>query len=329
MNSYYVDPGYDIQQGEKKAIRKTVNLIACAFLAMSFIMVLWSYPAIFLAKRIGLYEVLVQTANDPALLNVLQVTISALAFLVPYALFGKILKVNFGEALNLKVETNFKQTVGLLLLGAGFCAFANYASSVAGAIFESFGFTYTANIHHPNPTDPFGIVLSILATAVTPAIVEEFALRGVVLHALKRFGNGFAVLISATLFGLLHGNFEQIPFAFLVGLYLGFLTIKTKSIVPAVILHFYNNFSSVIISLVDDKFSQNIMQFAYMFYLLIMICLSVVGLFVLRKEDNNFFATGDEKTVLPVKTKVLTALFSPVMLVVYLIVVWEIFFIYV
>ncbi len=328
MNSYYVDPGYDVQQGEKKAIRRTVNLVGGAFLFMSAIMVLWSFPAVLLATIMGYGETLMQMANDPALLNVLQIVISSAAFLPAYAVLGKILKVNFGEALNLKSETNFKQNVGLLLLGAGFCAFANFASSVAGAIFESFGFTYTANIHHPNPTDPFGIVLSILATAVTPAIVEEFALRGVVLHALKRFGNGFAVLISAVVFGLLHGNFEQIPFAFLVGLYLGFLTVKTKSIVPAVILHFYNNLSSVVLSLVGDKVTQNVMQFAYLFYLLIMICFGVVGLLVLRKENNEFFAIKESDGVLPFKTKVLTALFSPVMIITCVVVLLEAFLIY-
>lgn len=329
MNSYYVDPGYDIQQAKKRAIRKTANFVGGAFLAMSLIMALWSFPVVLFAKTMGFYEALVQAANDPALLNVLQITISALAFLVPYAVLGKILKVNFGEALNLKIETNYKQTFGLLLLGAGFCAFANYASSVAGAIFERVGITYSANIHHPNPTDPFGIALAVLATAVTPAIVEEFALRGIVLHVLKRFGDGFAVLISATLFGLLHGNFEQIPFAFLLGLYFGFLTIKTKSIIPAVVLHFYNNFSSVVFSLVADKVSQNVMQFAHLFYLLIMICFGVVGLFVLKKENNEFFAMRGENDVLTFKTKVLAALLSPVMLVAYLIVVWEIFFIYI
>ncbi len=329
MNSYYVDPSYDIQQAKKRAIRKTANFVGGAFLVMSLIMALWSFPVILFAKTMGFYEALVQAVNDPALLNVLQITISALAFLPTYAVLGKILKINFGEALKLKGETTFKQNLGLLLLGAGFCAFANYASSVAGAIFESVGITYSANIHHPNPTDPFGIALAVLATAVTPAIVEEFALRGIVLHALKRFGDGFAVLISAIVFGLLHGNFEQIPFAFLVGLYLGFLTIKTKSIVPAVILHFYNNFSSVVLSLVADKVSQNVMQFAYLFYLLIMICLGVVGLFVLKKENNEFFAMRGENDVLTFKTKVLTALLSPVIIVVYVVVTFEAFFLYV
>ena len=172
-------------------------------------------------------------------------------------------------------------------------------------------------------------MLSVIATAVTPAIVEEFALRGVVLHALKRFGNGFAVLVSAGLFGLLHGNLEQIPFAFVVGLYLGYLTVKTKSSVPAVMLHFYNNASSIIFSYVQYIASQNTLQFVYMFYLLIMLCLGVLGLVVLRKEDEKFFAFGDSQSALSFKTKMGVAALSPVMIVVYLVVIWESFFVYI
>ncbi len=329
MNSYYVDPEYDLQQGEKRAIRKTVNLICAAFLVMSAIMTLWSFPVAIFAQRMGFYDLLVQASSDTTLLNVFQIVISTLAFVPVYILFGKILKVSFGEALKLKSETTFTQNLGLVLVGAAFCGFANYASSYAGSIFQSFGFSYSANIHHENPTNVFGIILSVFATAITPAIIEEFALRGVVLHALKRFGNGFAVLVSAGLFGLLHGNLEQIPFAFVVGLFLGFLTVKTKSIVPAVLLHFYNNASSLIFSYVQDVCSQNTMQFVYMFYLLIMICLGVLGLVILRKEDEKFFSFGDSESALSFKTKMGVAALSPVMIVVYVVVIFESFFVYI
>ncbi len=329
MNSNYADPQYLLKKGEKKAIRKTVNCICAAFLAMSFIMTLWSLPAVAFAKVLGLDAALMQMATDTTLLNVLQIVISTLAFVPPYIVLGKGLKVNFGEALKLKSETTFKQNIGLLLIGAAFCGFANYASSFAGSIFQSFGFSYSANIHHPNPTNPFGIALSVIATAITPAIVEEFAMRGVAFSALRKYGNGFAVLVTAGIFGLLHGNLEQIPFAFLIGLYLGFLTAKTKSIVPAVVLHFYNNLSSVIFSYVQDNVSQSTMQFVFMFYLLIMICFGIVGMIVLRKEDNGFFAFNDGESLLSFKTKIGVAALSPVMLVVYLVVIWESFFVYI
>jgi len=48
-------------------------------------------------------------------------------------------------------------------------------------------------------------------------------------------------LISAIAFGLLHGNIIQTPFAFLVGLVLGYVTVE-YSIIWAIVLHIINNF---------------------------------------------------------------------------------------
>lgn len=53
------------------------------------------------------------------------------------------------------------------------------------------------------------------------------------------------------MFGLLHGNLIQFVFATLVGLILGFVTVKTDSIVPAVIIHGFNNGMSVVTMLAE------------------------------------------------------------------------------
>lgn len=48
------------------------------------------------------------------------------------------------------------------------------------------------------------------------------------------------------MFGLLHGNVVQFIFAFSVGLILGYITVTTDSIVPAVFIHALNNSMSVV-----------------------------------------------------------------------------------
>ena len=64
---------------------------------------------------------------------------------------------------------------------------------------------------------------------------------------LRPYGNGLAILVSSLLFGLMHGNVLQIPFAFMVGLALSFLVVKTNCIWLACGLHFLNNFMSVLL----------------------------------------------------------------------------------
>ena len=50
--------------------------------------------------------------------------------------------------------------------------------------------------------------MNALATAVVPLFVEEFLFRGVILSQFRKYGDVFAVIASALLFGLLHRNFS-------------------------------------------------------------------------------------------------------------------------
>ena len=80
----------------------------------------------------------------------------------------------------------------------------------------------------------------ILYVAVVAPVVEELLFRGAVLRSFQPFGKRFAIVFSALLFGLFHGNLIQIPFAFLTGLVLGYTAVE-YSIVWAMLLHFINN----------------------------------------------------------------------------------------
>lgn len=71
-------------------------------------------------------------------------------------------------------------------------------------------------------------------------VFEEIIFRGVVLRGLMPYGRRLAVLGSALLFGLFHGNIVQSPYAFAVGLVLGF-TASQFSIWWAIVLHMVNN----------------------------------------------------------------------------------------
>lgn len=88
---------------------------------------------------------------------------------------------------------------------------------------------------------PLGfIVIGILAP-----VVEELVFRGATLRALfKVFPEGrhwWAIAISALIFALIHGNFAQGLHAFLIGLLLGWMFYRTRSIIPGVIYHLVNN----------------------------------------------------------------------------------------
>lgn len=70
---------------------------------------------------------------------------------------------------------------------------------------------------------------------------EEILFRGLILRSLEKYGKQVAIFVSALLFGLFHGNVIQIPYAFLVGLLLAYVTVE-YSIFWAIVLHVFNNF---------------------------------------------------------------------------------------
>lgn len=79
-----------------------------------------------------------------------------------------------------------------------------------------------------------------LYASILAPIVEEVLFRGYVLRTLRPYGKRFAVFGSAFLFAIFHGNLLQTPYAFLMGLVLGYVTVE-YSIFWSVALHMFNN----------------------------------------------------------------------------------------
>lgn len=90
------------------------------------------------------------------------------------------------------------------------------------------------------------LLLSYLSTAVLPAFFEELLFRGVLLQPLRRYGDRFAVAVSAVAFCICHTTLGQMPTALLMGLVLGVFTVRSGSLFTGIAIHFlYNSFAWV------------------------------------------------------------------------------------
>lgn len=79
---------------------------------------------------------------------------------------------------------------------------------------------------------------SLIQVCVLAPVIEEILMRGVVLGGLKNsYGTVTALLISATLFACLHFNMVQTLSAFVCGIVLGLLFIKTNSVFCCMVAH--------------------------------------------------------------------------------------------
>lgn len=102
-------------------------------------------------------------------------------------------------------------------------------------------------------TQNYQLILAFFTTAVVPGFVEEFLFRGLILEKLLPYGRETAVIFSALLFGLMHQNAGQFLYATVAGLVLGYLYVITRSIWCGVLLHFSNNFFSVLMGALSER----------------------------------------------------------------------------
>ncbi len=126
--------------------------------------------------------------------------------------------------------------------------------------------------------DAFGtvdehIVFRVIAIALIPAIIEELFFRGIVLQGfVKKFGNTFAVLFSAIFFAVAHWSLVRFIPTFCLGILLGTLVIRYRSLIPAMIFHFINNALAVTTQHFEWNYIDHLNQF-HIIFAVIMIAL--------------------------------------------------------
>lgn len=111
-------------------------------------------------------------------------------------------------------------------------------TSLLEAVLNLFGFTIMEGLVSLQ-TAPNNLSMFLYAGILGP-VAEEILFRGLVQRTMLPFGKKFAILVSALTFGLFHGNLLQTPYAFCVGMVLGYVAAEYH-ILWAILLHVINN----------------------------------------------------------------------------------------
>ena len=105
-------------------------------------------------------------------------------------------------------------------------------------ILNLFGYTISEGLEMLE-SDPDNFSMFLYAGILAP-VTEEILFRGLVQRTMLPFGKKLAILVSSLTFGLYHGNLIQTPYAFAVGLVLGYVAAE-YNILWAMVLHMINN----------------------------------------------------------------------------------------
>ena len=156
-------------------------------------------------------------------------------YLVGVPVFMKILK-------DIPVVSPLKQKMKFSHLFAGFCVSiffmlgGRYISSYLLDIIQSAnGNELTNPVQSATDGNPWW--LNFIFVALLAPIFEELVFRKFLCGKLLPLGEGWAIFISAAIFGLGHGNFYQLFYAFALGAFFAFVYVKTGKIIYSMIYH--------------------------------------------------------------------------------------------
>lgn len=292
----YYDP-YEIQKQyyEKQWVRRIGNSVG--FPLSMFIILGNALTLILQYVVIAIFGMskAIEVFSDPDMLYLQSACFTVFLLTVPYLFTIKRTNLKPSEFLPFK-KVGASKSVTLIMAGIGVCAVSNYATAVLASFLEqTFGMTVESSMVDFG-TGPKSFILMLLCVGLLPALLEEFALRGVILGALrKKFSDGMSIVISASLFGLLHGNLQQIPFAFGVGMILGYATVYSGSLVPAMIIHGFNNCLSVVMTFATRTASPMLSTVIMLLYYAVSLLVGICGFIMLMKTDKNALKLSPER----------------------------------
>lgn len=234
-----INTNYNFYKQEYSSLRRH-GLLVGACLLCNFLL---QNVFVLLLRLFGLVDAYYGNASFQYAVSAVFVTAGCLG--VPFFIMScRKGSLSYRRALPFNFPEDKSKAFYLICAGFAFCLASNYLAVFFNAFLNGIGVGTVENevVNSVSVGDTF---LNFLCAAVVAPLIEEFVFRGVIMQPLRRFGNVFAVVASALLFGLSHGGPSNIVFAFLCGVALGFVVIASKSIWVGIAVHFLNNFYAV------------------------------------------------------------------------------------
>jgi len=295
---------------ERRALRRYANSIGIAFIGY---LVLASVLPALTASLITVYFPRFRYFNSGSFLpDFMYQTISffctILAMGIPFAVYAASIHIPFRRAVPLKMpQLSIVIPAAFICLGAS--AVAAVSSSVIQAILSNIGLYAPGNVE-PMPVEQTTSVLYLINSVLLPAFLEEFIFRGIILHSLRRFGDGFAILISSVLFAAAHGNIIVFPVALIVGLCIGYFVVRTGSLWTGIIVHFCYNGMSIFLNELSSAVPYESMLFVDALVTALYLVLGLGSLVYLTRTRRDMFRLKPSQTFLNEPAKFKTFFFS-------------------
>ena len=171
--------------------------------------------------------------NRSAARELFSTLLSAGCLLLPYWLLGRRAPLPLGKP-------RPGATVPTLLAGMAVASLGSLLSSLLQLVMGRAGWELE-EVQPSFSQNPLLNLVILLGMTLCAALAEEIAFRGFLLGFLRRWGDGFAIVLSAVVFAFSHSTLLQALPAFLSGLAFGYFTLVSRSLWPSVAAHLCYN----------------------------------------------------------------------------------------
>ena len=133
---------------------------------------------------------------------------------------------------------------GSCLVSALICFFLMYAGNILGMVLTAL-LQLLPGLSPGNPILDYAadraLLPKVLFVVILAPVIEEYIFRRQLIDRMHSYGQKLAVLTSALMFGLFHGNLSQLFYAFALGLVFGYIYLKTGKLRYSIGLHMLIN----------------------------------------------------------------------------------------
>ncbi len=209
-----------------------------------------------------------------------------ITYTVPFIIYAIIISMPAKIALPLKAPSA-SMTVSAVFIGLGASVAGSWLSQGVYFVMSMFG-AQPVSPDFSSPAEPAAAILNIVMITIAAPIFEEFVFRGFIMQSFRRYGDMFALVVSAVLFALFHGNLVQAPNAFVMGIVIGFFVLKSGSLWTGIAIHFANNLISTVFTELSSGAPVVMQNLAYVILQVVFCVLGVIGFLLLMKRGKSF-----------------------------------------
>ena len=193
----------------------------------------------------------IANAVDPELMN--STAYALLITMLPmYAIAMPLMALLIRTVPAVSLEKK-KMTAGQWILTFLMCYGGTYVSNYVGIILTQVNGGIKGSPVSNNMVEvatSSNILVNFFIMVICAPIAEELLFRKLLIDRTVKYGEATAILFSGLMFGLFHGNLNQFVYAFVLGLFFGFIYVKTGNIRYTILLHMLVNFLGSVVGVI-------------------------------------------------------------------------------